>query len=463
MASIVRKARLFATTFLGAVVTLAMGAGSGIDVAHANGRPPASSSIHFRAGHPNDLVVGMTWGVLVSHDGGATYQWMCEDAVGYGGAYDPDYEYLADGTLLATTFNGLVANRDGCTFERTPLANDPANPADQKFISAITADRNGVVYAADAGAQGMGRVHKSTDGGRTFPTSTVVGQNADWWTSIEVSPVDPQRIYLAGYRLAAGQPRQLLLYRSNNGGATFSQLPVTAFTVSDQSAIEIAALSPTNANVLFARVTFATGSIGDVFYRSADAGATWTKVLELGDGAPGFVYRSANNVYLATQSGGAAYRSTDDGLTFTLVNKGLRARCATLGPDGAIWLCGHNFAPDDMAIATTTDAGETFTKRYLFAETAKPVACAAGTAQFDKCQLTVWCGMKDQLGITSDAVDCNATPRDSSPTPDASTPVMKASEGCCSSGERQASTLALAAFVGMAVVGRRRKRAAPRW
>src|SRR5258706_15149126 len=65
----------------------------GATAARANGRPPGTSSINFRPGHDADIAVGMTFGLLVSHDHGTTWQWMCEQAIGYGGIYDPLYVY----------------------------------------------------------------------------------------------------------------------------------------------------------------------------------------------------------------------------------------------------------------------------------------------------------------------------------------------------------------------------------
>ena len=58
--------------------------------AAANGRAPNTSTINFRHGHETDIAAGLTFGLVFSHDNGATWHWMCEAAVGYGGMYDPD-------------------------------------------------------------------------------------------------------------------------------------------------------------------------------------------------------------------------------------------------------------------------------------------------------------------------------------------------------------------------------------
>lgn len=91
----------------------------------ANGRPPQTSTISFRKGMENQIAAGTAFGLVRSNDNGATWHWVCEDAIGYGGMYDPDYIYASTGTLFATTFDGLVVNRDGCTFEKSSLSPPP--------------------------------------------------------------------------------------------------------------------------------------------------------------------------------------------------------------------------------------------------------------------------------------------------------------------------------------------------
>ena len=70
-------------------------------LAQANGRPSAVSTINFKPGDPNEIAAGLTFGMVLSHDGGRTWHWMCEAAAGYGGLWDPDYAYTADGARFA--------------------------------------------------------------------------------------------------------------------------------------------------------------------------------------------------------------------------------------------------------------------------------------------------------------------------------------------------------------------------
>ena len=63
-------------------------------------------------------VTGEAGKIYVTKDDGATFRWACEDAIGYSGTFDPKFEIASDGTIYATTFDGLRVSRDGgCTFQ----------------------------------------------------------------------------------------------------------------------------------------------------------------------------------------------------------------------------------------------------------------------------------------------------------------------------------------------------------
>lgn len=227
--------------------------------AFANGRAPGTSTINFRRGMESHVAAGMTFGIVYTSDNGATWTWACEDAIGYGGMYDPDYAFTSSGALFATTFDGLKVNRDGCTYERSPLIvtdgdcfddDDADTDLDDcnagftcsagpggvtggfgdnkcekiKFISANTVGPTGIVYAA-AADPADGRIYRSTDDGITFPTSSPQpGALGDWWQSIEVAPSDEDIVYLFGYRFAMNT-KSFLLFKSTDGGLSYTALP----------------------------------------------------------------------------------------------------------------------------------------------------------------------------------------------------------------------------------------------
>src|SRR5439155_24446940 len=81
--------------------------------AFANGRAPLTNGINFKAGDDQSIYLSTTFGLLVSHDDGCTFRWVCEQSLGYGGQWDPKYAIASDGTIFATTFEGLRVSRDG--------------------------------------------------------------------------------------------------------------------------------------------------------------------------------------------------------------------------------------------------------------------------------------------------------------------------------------------------------------
>jgi hypothetical protein len=420
--------------------------------AKSNGRPPSSSSIHFRTGHPDDIVVGLTWGALVSHDGGKTFQWFCEDAIGYSGNWDPAYEYLADGTILATTFDGLLANRNGCTFDATPLSSDASTPTlMKKFVTAIAQGPDGAVYAGDAGPASGGKIYKSTDSGVTFPIAVSIGKNGDWWSSIAVAPSDNNRVYVAGYRNESAMPRKILMFKSVDGGVSYSPMAITAFTLSEQSSVTFVGISKTNPDLIFARIeTPVAGTAGTDYYRSSDGGATWSKRLSIADFSAAFVLRDSD-IYISSQAnpGSKTFRSIDGGTTFTEVQPSLPTRCAVEAPDKSVWLCTDDKQPISMAIAKSSNLTD-WTKVYRFTETEKPVVCQTGQKQYDVCQLQQWCNVRINQGITSTVVNCSVAG-------DTDVIVKPMPKACCDAGPPGTSGLLLTVGVGFVLFGRRRR------
>ncbi len=279
-------------------------------VAHANGRPEATKSIGFRPQHESDIWVGLTFGAIVSHDGGATWLWTCEDAIGYGSEYDPDFAYTASGKVFATAMNkGLVVNTDGCTFAPTQFGTN--------FATSLEPAANGDLFVAFDDANN-GKIYRSTDDGVSFPAGVDPGIPGDNWHSLAIAKSDPSRLYLAGRRFVAvsggGTVPQFILLRSDTAGASYVPLSQTGLVTGGHSEMEIAGISQTDPDVVFVRVTVPHDVVGDTIYRSVDAGASWTQVLDLGDTTAAFVVRANGDTVAGTPTLGA-YVAHDCGKT----------------------------------------------------------------------------------------------------------------------------------------------------
>ncbi|MEZ4361123.1 MAG: sialidase family protein [Kofleriaceae bacterium] len=419
----------------------------------ANGRSPASVSVHLREGSTTDLAIWTTWGFLIRR-GTAGFQWMCENALKVGGSFDPDLIFRADGSIFATSFEGLLVNHDSCVFEATGLGS--------KFISSVAESPDGAIYAA-AGEPMDSKIYRSVDGGVSFPVVAEPGANGDWWESLEVArrPLPASsttyRVYLSGFRVAGGVKTHLMR-RSDDNGATFLTLPIPQAGTTISSELEIAAVSPSDPDLVFTRVTYATGEvIGDRIYRSPDGGQTWTPVLDVDDSVPGFVVRANGEVIAASATKGT-WRSTDGGLTFVPQATSLQTQCLVERADGTLFACAQNFDPDNMAVGSSTD-GTTWTKVFRFSETTGPLDCAVDSLQCSVCQLMSWCALREQFGIAADPTTCAEPGIDESvcsggpPKPE---PMDGA--GCCGAGNGPGSLLLALGLAGL--LARRRRRGA---
>jgi uncharacterized protein (TIGR03382 family) len=405
----------------------------------ANGRPPATSTISFRQGNEREIVVGLTFGAVVSRDNGATWYWFCEDAIGYGGTYDPVFALSPTGATFATTFNSLNVSRDGCTF--TPVA-----PM-KKFVSAIALGPDHALYAA-ASDPADTKIYKSVDDGAGFPTSVAPGQTDDYWQTLAVAPSRSQRVYLSGYRVAGA--RTYLLFQSDDGGASFQPMIQTGFTPGPFSIIEIAGVSATNPDHVFARIKFENVN-GDGIYRhtSGGIGGTWTAVMRK-QGPIAFVARANGDLVAGTTAEGS-FVSHDNGDTWLPLAGAPHIGCLTENTAGEVWACTQNYSEtgdgDDAGVMKSTDLA-TWTRVLRYQDITAPADCAAGTAQHDSC-LAMWCGLRRTLGITSTAVDCPSD-ADGAPPP-------KDPGGCCQTGGDGAPATAVLGL-GIAIVVLRRRR-----
>jgi len=380
--------------------------------AEANGRFPQSVNAHTHPGNSENILLPVTFGVLSSTDGGTTFQWMCEDAVGYGGTYDPDYAFSPTGTRFATTFDGLKMTKDGgCHW--TDVTGDLADA----WVGEVEIGPNGKVWAATSSGGAPNDVYVSDDDGANFTASNLF-HDSGWWKSLRVAPSNADRIYVTGY-LVATTP-EAMLRRSDNGGETWSSLPVTDFAFGSQPQLMVEAVSPTNPDIVFARVLGALAPAGDAIYRSDDAGASWTKVLEMADVITAFLVRADGTTVIAGTIGpcaddpadsnkGCVRISGDGGISWNRTTQEPKMACIAERADGVLLACGANWEPDDFALARSTD-GQTWTKTFRFSEMTGPVACDPGTVQFDTCELEQWQFIADQFGVAGAGADAGTQP-----------------------------------------------------
>ncbi len=415
--------------------------------AHANGRNPHTVGIYFKPGDPQSLYAATTFGLVKSSDGGCTFDWMCEQSIGYGGTWDPHYSIGSDGTIFATTFEGLRISRDGgCTFETAAGTNG-------LWIDALTIGPTGQVWIGTAETAGTNDVFVSTNNGMTFEPRGMQSPEI-WWKSVKVAPSNPVRVYITGYKVA--NTPTAYFYRSTNGGADWTPSPLANITYGGTPVLRVKAVDPINPDIVFMTSESSNPPAGDRLYRSLDGGATWTEVLATTASVQDVLIRDASHIIVATQIrtatslvGGPTYQSADSGATFTQMTGVPELACITESPDGVLYGCGANWDPDFKAIARSHDGGASWEKVWRFSEMNDAVQCSDGTVQHDTCDVMLWdcptCGTDLKRQLTARGPSCGAHASDTVPT--------KKPGGCCGAGDPVGLLWALLA------IGVRRRRA----
>jgi hypothetical protein len=376
--------------------------------ASAHGVTPNVVTIDFQRGNGQEIAAGLDFGLALSHDGGVTWEWLCEDALHISGtAFYPDYAYTRAGHLFLPTFDGLRILRNQCSIEPLSIAIDSMH-----FASRTAIGPDDALYVSVTSNDGTNGIARSTDDGLTFPQMASRGQPGDWWESLETAPSDAQRLYLSGYRVdPTTLTKTYLLFVSTDAGASFQPRSVSSFVISQSSALQIAGVSPLDASVVYARVTIPNGVLGDDLYRSLDGGQTWTRILSKPDSLNAFVARGNGDIIAATPTLGA-WLSHDRGDSWIALPSPPHLRCLVENEAGEIWGCTQAFGnmqipADGYAIEKTTDLA-TWTPVLKFQTALVPQQCAVGTIQHDVCETEQWCGIVQFVGITTPpAAICN--------------------------------------------------------
>ncbi len=257
--------------------------------AAANGRFPYANQLVVAPTDPTRLTMRTTYGVLQSFDAGARWLWLCETSIGYGGTLDPAIAVTAEGRLLAGLFGAGVATSSdrGCTFtsDAAPftglyvidLAVDPSNPS---RVVAITS-------SGSAGGTFTVVVGESVDGGATWKQLGAALPPTFNAETIEVAASRKERLYASGSRTGvpsdAGADGEVgpagrvgLLYRSDDHGASWKELPVD---LEGGLAAFVSAVDPKDPDRIYVRVSAdpKSGSTTDHLLFSPDGGASFTR------------------------------------------------------------------------------------------------------------------------------------------------------------------------------------------
>ena len=344
-----------------ALVTIVLVCSTG--TARANGRFPAAQAIVTVPGSDGLTVfLRATFGILVSRDGGKSWRWICERALGYDGAWDPPVAVTRDGRLWVGLERGLSSTLDGCGVE-------PATELAGETIKDLTTDARGdTVWALTGAPDRRGAVWRRS-GASAWERIGLVPEGFNPAT-LEVAPSKPSRIYVSGQPF--GTIRGWLL-RSDDGGKTF---------LGGKNDLEadgpffIADVDPKDADRVVLRHMHTTGS--DVLL-STDAGKTFKNVLTMKSAMFGFAKSADGSTYWAGSGlpEHGIFQSKDRGAHFEHVsNRGVL--CLHAAPNGRLLVCENPLTPGAPAVAVSTDEGKTIDALARFSDVQGPIACGDG-------------------------------------------------------------------------------------
>jgi len=438
--------------------------------AGANGRFPQSNQLIFSPVDSQLIVVRATFGLLVSRDGGSTWKWLCEGAVGYGdggASEDPSLALTQGGALAAGTREGLSISPDtGCNWafaggalDKQAVVDIALRPYAPHALIALTSS---YVSTTDAGQTYRSQLFESLDDGAHWAPKGSPLREDFFPTSVEVAATDPSRLYVSGAH-GRGPMRTGSLLVSIDDGASWTDRPVPLDPLRE-NAVFIAAVDPRNADVVYTRSDsqsrlMVTDNAGGSFQVASWCTTPTSCMPSLTGLMLGFALASDNSKIYAGSVEDGLFVATRPGLAFTLQSN-MSIQClAARGTE--LWACSDE-TTSGFTVGVSANDGAAFMPKLHLASIDGPLACPtnAGATQCRPqytalCQ-TLGCALLGTDGGSRGSMDGAAS--GGSPMPDRT---ARSSCGCSLLGAGPAKGGLVSVMIGLAAV-RRRTRAKQR-
>ncbi len=405
-------------------------------VASANGAFPDSQQILLPADQPHEILLATNFGLVMSEDDGATWRYVCEEAVAPLAFLYQVGPAPAD-RLFALSQIGLVSSTDAaCTWtvSQTPYVAANASdafpdPTDPMHVLAIAP------MPTDAGITTA--LWESKNGGMAFDAAPLfVSPQGAQLTGVEIARSAPQNLYLTMFG-PLGLQHPYVLHSSNGGGAfqTFDEIAATS------APFYLAAVDPADPLKAYLRITTSPGeSLG-----ITDDGGMTLRIPLVFTGAAAMTcfLRRPDGTLLVGANDGRAYRSKDGGLTFPAWPNVPHLR-ALAERGGILYAAGSN-VQDGFALASSVDEGASWQPLLRFSQIEGPTACVATICAQPFAVLKDTPGFADPLPDAGVPVDASMTP-----------PQPKPTSGCgCTVGSQATdpnATVLLLLIVGLAIL-----------
>jgi hypothetical protein len=433
--------------------------------ARANGRFPKAQVIATVPGGDGSTVyLRATFGVLVSHDEGKHFGWLCEQALGFSSTWDPPIAVTRDARLWVALTDGLRVTKDGCDVQDVPalkgeLVADLATDASGEHVYLVTATPGKAAHVWRSITPTAGKLEPFERLGR--------GISGTRFDTLEVAPSDPRRLYFTGVPEGSG-PRAHF-FRSDDGGATIRE---TKPALPNDGRLFVSAVDARNPERVLVRQLHDKGS--DVLL-STDGGATFRSVLHVDGAMFGFAPAPDGVTYYAGSGDPkeGIWRSHDRGEHWEPAAK---TSVMCLHADGdRLFACSNPYVPGGYAIAVSRDRGDTIAPLATFDAVTGPVACDGGApsrcaAPWPETRTAIATSANmaapvadaptlDAAGVDASIAPASATPAPATPAPARSACGCRAAGAPVPSGDGVPPVLALASVVAGAERARRRRRA----
>ncbi|MBS2012840.1 MAG: hypothetical protein JST00_08140 [Deltaproteobacteria bacterium] len=371
--------------------------------ARANGRFPASNAVIVSPTSADDVIVRVTFGLLSTRDGGKSWKWICERAIGFSGLEDPSYTVTKSGAIVAGLFEGLRVSRDhGCTWEPVPTEGfsvfiDTTLRSDGAVLALASAyDKQG-----DAGILFKSQLFVSTDDAKTFERVGGLLDPTLLAESVEVAPSDPNRVYVSAVRGEA--PRQGVLLVSTDGGKKWIERKIAPPTTGDagksgELAPFIAGVDAKNPDRVYIR-TSASPENPTRLLVTDDAGKTFRTLLSAKGPLLGFALSKDGKTVTAGGPDDGLFGGAFDAKELTKLSA-LKTQCLGRGFDGDLWACSNEAS--GFVAGTSKDDGASFAARLHLTDISGALECAPGTGVAKDCAAD-WPKMQSALGFMPEA------------------------------------------------------------
>lgn len=362
----------------------------------ANGAFPAVSQLVVDPSDEQHLALRANFGLLTTRNGGQSWNWTCEAALGYANI-EPPLAMLASGTLLLGLPTGVrVGDGSGCTFT------DAAGIAQHNVVD-LSGERAmpGAALAISVDLEAvMSQVWESTDEGQTWAP---LGEPFAAFTAltIDAAKTDTETLYVSGTDRQNPSAPHGVLMASKDHGKTWLPMDVPETNAIMQP--YIAGLDPEDAETVYVRLTGVPGQL----LVTHDAGESFVTALTLPSPVEGFTISPDGATLMAGSVNDGLYRGSAETLEFERLScEGLSSLSwSSAGLVG----CGAQTI-NGFGLGRSVDQGESFSVFLDLLCLNGSSECGAETPAGTQCP-ALWPAIAEAVGQNDAACDPDAQAR----------------------------------------------------